>query len=258
MNALRIFLMLMLGGSIALTAEVDSSAAFDGANKLYEQGKFAEAAAAYQKLVPSTPRSATLFFNLGNAWFKAGQIGRAIAAYRQAEAIAPRDPSVSFNLQFARKKVSGSEPALSSIWNRALVALTLNEWTVLASVSIWLWLGLLAIREVRPALKNALSGYTASAGIATLLIAACVAAAAKVHFNTNSAVVAVSEAIVRSGPLEEARVLHQLRDGTELTVLDQKDLVVGGQTQTWLQVSDAANRTGWLKSDQVVVMRASR
>ena len=258
MNAVRLLLVLMLGCLLSRAAEADPSVAFDAANKLYEQGKFAEAAAAYEKLIPTVPRSETLFFNLGNAWFKDGQTGRAIAAYRQAESIAPRDPSVRFNLQFARKKVSGSDTAPGSIWNRALVALTLNEWAVLASVALWLWFGLLAIREVRPALKTALSGYTATAGVATLLLAACVAAAVGLQFRTVGAVVAVPEAIVRSGPLEEAKVLHQLRDGMELTVIDQKDLVLGAQTQTWLQVTDAANRTGWLKNDQVVVVRASR
>jgi len=256
-QAVRGFLTLMLGSGLSLAAGLDSSIAFDAANKFYEQGKFAEAAAAYEKLIPSAPRSETLLFNLGNAWFKAGQTGLAIAAYRQAEAIAPRDPSVQFNLQFARKKVTGSDTAPGSIWSRSLVALTLNEWALLASVALWLWFGLLAIREVRPVLRNALSGYTATAGIATLLLAICITAAAQLHFNTVSAVVAVPEAIVRSGPLDEAKVLHQLRDGIELTVLDQKDLLLGGQTQAWLQVSDAASRTGWLKKDQVVLLRSS-
>jgi tetratricopeptide (TPR) repeat protein len=62
-----------------------SAAAFDSANKLYEEGKFAEAASAYETLAKSGQSSATLCFNLGNAFFKSGQIGRAIAAYRQAE-----------------------------------------------------------------------------------------------------------------------------------------------------------------------------
>src|SRR5580765_1961801 len=68
--------------------------AFDQANRLYEQGKYAMAATAYEKLLQSEPASPALYFNLGNAWFKAGQSGRAIAAYRQAEMLAPRDPNL--------------------------------------------------------------------------------------------------------------------------------------------------------------------
>ncbi len=89
----------------------DFSAAFQSANKLYEENKFAEAASAYQKLVESGKASSALFFNLGNALFKAGQIGRAIVAYREAEQLAPRDPDVRANLQFARNQPNAaSEP----------------------------------------------------------------------------------------------------------------------------------------------------
>ncbi len=244
---------LLLPSPAVLGAE---TAAFDAANKLYEQGRFSEAAAGYEQLLRSAPRSETLWFNLGNAWFKAGQLGRAIAAYRQAEQIAPRDPAVRFNLQFARKKVSGSESPAGPAWRRALGALTLNEWTVLASVALWVWFVLLALREWRPALRPALSGYTATSGVVVLLLAGCAALAADLRFNSTSAVVISSEAIVRSGPLEEAKVLHQWRDGVEVTVLDEKDLGLGDQKQGWLQVRDGANRSGWLKSDQVVVIRA--
>ena len=235
-------------------ARATEAAAFDGANKHYEQGKFTEAACAYEQLLPSAPRSETLWFNLGNAWFKAGQIGRAIAAYRQAEQLAPRDPAVRFNLQFTRKKVSGGDAPAGSAWRRTLDALTLNEWTVLASAALWLWFVLLALREWRPALRQALSGYTATTGAIVMLLIGCAAFAADLRFNTVSAVVVAPEAIVRSGPLDEAKVLHQFRDGIEVIVLDQKDLGTGDQQQAWLQVRDGANRSGWLKSDQVAVI----
>lgn len=230
----------------------DPSAAFDAANKLYEQGRFAEAAAAYEKLLESGQRTETVWFNLGDARFKAGQLGRAIAAYRQAEQLAPRDPAIRFNLQFARKKATGTESVPSPAWQRAIASLTLNEWAVLAMVGGWLWFGLLGLREARPTLRPMLSGYTATAGVVTALLIACTAVATNLRFNTPAAVVAVPQAIVRSGPFEEARELHQLRDGVELTVLDQKDVAVADQRQTWLQVRDGVNPTGWLKSDQVV------
>jgi hypothetical protein len=232
----------------------DRNAAFDTANKLFEQGRYPESAAAYEQLLQSGQRSATLYFNLGNAWFKAGQLGRAIAAWRSGERLAPRDPSLRFNLQFARQKVSGSEPAAGPAWQRALTGLTLNEWTVITAVAIWLWFLLLALREIRPGLRNGLKGYTLTAGLGALALVGCVVAAANLYLHTTAAVVVVPEAIARSGPLEEAKVLHRFRDGLELSVLDRKELTIGNQKQTWLQVSDGASRTGWLRSDQVMVL----
>ncbi len=245
-------LLLMSAALSCGAGELDT--AFDAANKLYEQGKFADAAAAYEKLLASGVKSGALHFNLGNAWFKAGQNGRAIAAWRKAESADPRDPSLRFNLQFARKRVLGADAPAGPVWQRALEGLTLNEWTVLAAVLVWIWFLLLALRELKPPLRRALAGYTATAGLGALLVTLCLAAAAGLEFNTRPAVVIVPEAIARTGPLDEAKVLHQLRDGTEVVVLDKKEVAVGDRKQSWLQVRDAARRTGWVKSDQLIVL----
>ena len=86
------------------------NAEFEQANKLYEQGKFKEAAAAYQTLIDRGAESPTIYYNLGNAWYKAGQNGRAVAAYLHTERLAPRDPNVRFNLNFVRNKVNVAKP----------------------------------------------------------------------------------------------------------------------------------------------------
>src|SRR5690348_13772181 len=103
----------------------DISAGFDSANKLYEQGKFADAASAYEKLVQTGSVSPVLYFNLGNAYFKSGQLGHALAAYHRAEQLAPRYPDVRANLRFVRGQVQG--PTLSPTGlQRWLMSLTIN------------------------------------------------------------------------------------------------------------------------------------
>lgn len=252
------FLLLVLPCTLALRGAAQTAPAFDAANKLYEQGRYPEAAQAYEKIIQSGVRSGTLYFNLGNAWYKAGQPGRAIAAWRLGENITPRDPSLRFNLQFARRKVSGADTTPLATWDEALQSLSLNEWTLIATGMLWLWCLLLALRELRPALRPALRGYTATAGAAACVLAATLAAAAHRQLHQTFAVISVPEAIVRSGPLEEAKVLHHLRDGVELTVVDRKDVSVGGRDQTWLQVRSHSGLQGWLRNDQVVVIQPAR
>src|SRR6266446_6853706 len=92
-------------------------------------------------------------------------------------------------------------------------------------------------------------------GLAAVLLAACLGAAAFEQANTRSAVVIVPEAIVRYGPLEESQVFYQLRDGMEVSVLDEKQ--VSGN-EAWLQVQDSARRVGWLKRDQVISQSTTR
>jgi tetratricopeptide (TPR) repeat protein len=224
-----------------------SAAVFDSANKLYEEGKFADAAFAYEKLAQSGETAAALYFNLGNAFFKSGQIGRAVASYRTAEQITPRDPDLRANLQFARNQAQG--PTLSSgRWQRWLGRLTLNEWTLLAAGAVWLWLLLLAVLQWRPAFRPTLRTYVFSLAILAGFLCACVAATLRETRFTRTAIVITGEAVVRYGPLAESPTAFTVHDGAELRVLDQKD--------EWLQVSAGPRRVGWLRRDQALVSRS--
>ncbi|MBI3853370.1 MAG: tetratricopeptide repeat protein [Verrucomicrobia bacterium] len=225
----------------------DLTTAFDAANKLYEEGKYAEAATAYEKLIESGHVSDTLYFNLGNACYKAGQNGRAVAAYRQAERIAPRDPSVRFNLQFVRKKVNGSDSAPGRWWEHWLARLSLNEWTMLTTVTVWIWFLLLALTQWRLKLRQTLHGYIKFFGVTSALLAVCLAATLNDRYSTQAAIVIARDAIVRNGPLDESQSAYSVQDGMELSVLDHKN--------DWLQVSDVRQRIGWLKRTEVLLLK---
>src|SRR5579862_8473067 len=158
-------ILLLMIGQIGALAETPTSA-FDSANRLYEQGKFDEAAASFEKLVQAGFVSEALYFNWGNALFKAGRIGRALAAYQQAEKLSPRDPDVRANLQFARNQVQGPTLLPHRIF-RWLGNLSLNEWTWLAAASVWIWLAVLTLSQARPVLRATLRPYAIWLGVLT-------------------------------------------------------------------------------------------
>jgi len=246
LRALGVVVLLLAGLSSAASAAepTEAGAGIEAANKLYEQGKFAEAAAAYEALAltHSLKVSPALLFNLGNARFKAGEIGRAIVAYRSAGALSPRDPDVRANLQFARNQVEG--PTLRpSAGERWLQWLTANEWTALAMAGFWSCFLLLAAGEVRPAWKRRLRTYCLLAGGATALVSVCLVLALQ-GTSAPLAVVVAREAVVRNGPLDESPSAFTVHDGAELRVLDAKD--------DWLQVTDGQQRTGWIKRPAVL------
>src|ERR1039457_2615800 len=89
----------LLALSAAVAAPDDD---FKAANQLYDAGKFAEAAAAYEKIEPKT---AHVYYNLGNAWFRQDKLGLAILTYAQAHRLAPRDPDMLANLRFAQQRL---------------------------------------------------------------------------------------------------------------------------------------------------------
>jgi len=242
--ALFLFSVLSLRGA-------DVASAFDAANKLYEQGRFQDAALKYEDLLRSGAASPAVYFNLGNAWFKAGQLGRAIAAYREAQRLSPRDPNVRFNLQFVRKQVTGSEQAPGPAWKGWMTNLTLNEWTITAVIAFWLLFILLALSELRASWRTALRFWTLGAATASVAFAALLATAVYYDRTADAAVVVVPNTVVRYGPLDDSKVFYQLRDGSELEVLDEKKTA---GDQSWLMVQDAARRTGWLKRNEVVIL----
>jgi len=221
----------------------DVAAAFEQANRLYEQNKYSEAAGAYQKLVEARRVSAPLYFNLGNALFKSGQVGKAIISYRFAQTLAPRDPDIKANLRFARDTVQGGPGLSRNRWAELVKTLTLGELTMITVLTFWIWMSLLIVRELRMSLQTALSSYTRAAGVVTLVFAGWLMASHYAHFEAESAVVVAPEAAVRYGPLEESQSFYTLRDGAEVAVI--------GRKASWLQVKDASQRVGWVQSKQV-------
>jgi len=239
-----LFFFCLTAGIVCAT---DPTAGFEQANKLYEQGQFAAAAAAYEQLAQSGSVSTTLFFNWGNALFKNGQTGRALVCYLQAEAQSPRDPDVAANLKFARASVGDNASVSRTRWQRALGKLTLNEWTALTMIPVWLWLGLLAMGHLRPDWRANLRRAVWIGGSFAALLAGCTAAAARDRLGVSQAVVVAAEAVVRHGPLPESLSFYTLRNGAEVRVADQQ--------KNWVQVQDARHRLGWLTRDQVIRLR---
>ena len=220
--------------------------AFIQANRLFEEGKYTQAAAAYEK-VTRTGVSPALYFNLGNAWFKAGHLGQAICAWRRAESLAPRDPDIRANLQIARNQAGDNNPALpGNRWTRWIGRLPLNEWTMAASGAAALFFLILTARELWPAFAKSSAGLTALLGFVCLCLSACLGLAVDQRVIEKSSVVLVPEAVVRLGPLPEAQSAFTVHDGAELLVLSSDG--------DWLQVTDASKHTGWLPQKEVAIL----
>lgn len=238
----------------AQAGTLDPAVAFDEANKLYEQGRFGAAAVAYEALLEMGQTTPTVYFNLGNARFKNGEVGRAIQAFRQAERLAPRDAGIQSNLLYARRSVKGAEEAAVSWARRWLGRLSGNEWAWAATLLSWVFFLCLALREWRPELRTRLRWAVRISGI--LWVGSVLALVSVMDRGSQTqAVVVVKEAAVRFTPLDESPVVFNALDGWELVVLGQKS--AGAGQGDWLEVRDAASRTGWVKRQQVGLVSES-
>jgi FOG: TPR repeat len=223
----------------------DESSLFDSGNKFYEQGKYADAIAAYEKIRQSGMGSSALFFNLGNAYFKQKQTGRAIIAYRMAKELSPRDADIRANLEFARKQIQG--PTVARIfWDRWLDWFSLNEWTVAASLFVWLFFVLLALRQSAFASPGSLRTVLVGVGVISFILLGCLGMV--FHERRISSAIIVSDMVVaHKGPLDESPPAFTVHDGAELRLLDTKG--------DWFQVALDSRRIGWLRVSDAKLVR---
>ena len=223
----------------------DAAADFAAANKLYAEGKFAEAAAAYDAILKTGAQSPAPLFNAGNAEFKAGHLGRAIAAYRRAELLAPRDAELRANLAFVRNQVQGAT-LRESRWQNWIGSLTLNEGAMLTAGFFWALFALFALRQIKPALAPKLRTATRLAVALTIFSGAVLALQAANRFNASVVVVTSADAAARSGPFDDAQTVFSARDGAELKVLDRHS--------DWVQVANGTGKIGWLNQKQAAIL----
>jgi len=66
------------------------------------------------------------------------------------------------------------------------------------------------------------------------------------HFWSATAVVVSAGATARSGPFDDAQSAFTVRDGAELSVLDQRE--------GWVQVANGTGKIGWLAMKQAIVL----
>lgn len=224
----------------------DVSAEFTAANRLYEQGKFQDAAAAYERLVKAGPPRASVHFNLGNAWLKSQRIGLAIAEFRRAALLDPRDPDIQANLALARSKLT-KPPQPDPIWVTALDRLRLAEWMALAGVATWCFACVLWLGRLNNALANRLRGWIPLFGGVAALAVGLATTAVYGERAHPMGVVVTKETKARYGPLEESKELFNLTDGMEVRVLEIQG--------NWANVElPGLNRPGWVNLQHMVVV----
>lgn len=231
---LQAFLICALAVFLALPVLADD---FKTANALYDAGRFAEAAALYERI---TPKSAGVYFNLGNAWFRQDKLGLAILNYERARRLAPRDPDILANLKFAQQRLGVEEvnqppQALRRFWLNAVRSRTMVEWAWLEIVT--LWLTLLAVAGCIWLPKWRTGFVIVAVAAACVWVTATAALIARVSLPPE-AIVLATKTEARSAPLPLATVLFSLPEGARVAVREDRG--------EWLFVERADGKQGWV------------
>jgi tetratricopeptide (TPR) repeat protein len=233
----------LLAATLPIFASPESD--FQSANKLYDDGKFSEAITLYETIEPKT---AHVFFNLGNACFLAGQRGRAVLNYERAKRLSPRDPDILANLKFAQEQLgvdaANAKPgAMAKLAETVAFRRTVNEWSTQEIIAVWFTALAVGIAIWLPRTRQVLSWVAAVAFLWSALSFTALGYRLVRHRSAPTAVVLHSTAEARFAPLADATVHFKLVEGTKISVRENR-----GQ---WLLVERADKQQGWVKKEVV-------
>jgi tetratricopeptide (TPR) repeat protein len=222
---------------------------FERGNGAYEQGRFEDAAAAYETILGYGIRDPRVHYNLANAHARLGRLGPAILHYERALRLDPADAEARDNLEYVRGRIRDRVPSSEMPYPVSLVTASLGRlspdraaWTFLALYV--LAAGLLgAIPLAGGAVARRVLGYAAL--IAGLLAAGAGGGMAYVVRETTAprAIVMADRADVLSGPADDNTVLFTVHEGTRLEVRNARD--------GWLQVGLPNALSGWIRAAAV-------
>ncbi|MEM7130801.1 MAG: hypothetical protein AAF702_31040 [Chloroflexota bacterium] len=225
----------------------------EAGNRLYDEGRFAEAALTYEGLVSQGVRDGRLFFNLANAYYKENDLGRAILNYERAVLLIPRDSDLRANLRLANSQAADRYEAQreSLIGQAALTTsrwLTLNEMALLGLCSwfvvVLLWIVLNRYVSASPRLRE-ITWY----GViltALVLVSSVLLLGVRVYADQTrpQGILLASEVDVLSGPNPNNITEFTLHAGAKITILETR-----GQ---WLRLALPGDELqGWVPAETV-------
>ena len=232
----------LLGLPAVMATPIDD---FRAANQLYNAEKFTEAASSYEKIEPKT---AHVYYNLGNAWFRLNRLGPAVLNYERARKLAPRDPDILANLKFAQQRLGVDEVntvprAVERFLRAAIASRTSSEWSVYELAALWLSVLAIGAWIYLPRMRTGLL-VIAVAGLAGFAVSTFALGFQVINDRTApQAVVVATAAEARFAPITDSTVHFRLAEGTEVAVREDR-----GQ---WVLVERADGQQGWVKSEAV-------
>lgn len=223
---------------------------FHQGNQFYDQGNYAAAVNAYEKIVSSGKANWQVFYNLGNSYFRLHQLGKAILSYEKALKLNPDNEDIRFNLEYANLQVVDRIPEPP---RQPLVAWIERQFyappfTLLLYLTLGLYaLGmfLLGAKYFWPRVQH-LRFYRGSVWI-TLILFAMVSTLFLIRWYKEGtekyAIVLKPEISVTSSPTRDAKEVFSLHEGTKLQIQE-----LSGD---WARIRLRDGKIGWIQREAI-------
>lgn len=255
MKRLPLILLLgLLAGFPALSGADRVGRLLEEGARAYEEGRYPQAYATYQRVLAYGVRNPDLYYNLGNAAFRTRKLGEAVFYYERALWLNPGHADARFNLDYARhflvdKVLPPADSWLEKTWQWFVTGVGTDGATVvmLLLFSVLLAAILLFLRGRDGPRRIILLAVLAGILVLNLVWGALFAGMVWREENVREGVILLPAVDTRSGPSEGNPVLFTIHEG--LTV------ELGAQARGWRQVILPNGWNGWVPGKAIGVIQ---
>lgn len=239
-------LVLVVGARFVSAAAGGFQERFNQAEQLYEDGKYAEALAAYQD-IERTVAHWKLFYNMGNCYYKMNNVVKAKIYYLRAERLNPFDASIQKNIDIVDKqfsdKIEGEEPDfLTRLALRIESVISLNILSVILLIVVVILNAFIFLLIKKGKSRFRLYGVSFSLVIVLVIGGYHIYRTGKQNLR-NTAVIVKADSELRSGPGESNTILFKVNPGLKVKIIEK--------SRNWVQVSASAQVAGWVEEDRL-------
>lgn len=244
----QIFYILISLFSLGLFAQNQSL--FEQGNRLYNDGKYAEAIDKYRAILATENHSAELYFNLANAHYKLNHIAPSIFYYEKALKLSPKDQDIKNNLAFANNMTIDDIEVIPNAGFSKLIRnitdiMSFDSWAKLAVLSVMLFVLIFLIYYFTySTFKKRLAFITSNL---FLFLAAISVAIAFHNYNLSKkdkpAIIFAQETVIKSEPNNRSQELFRLHEGTKVQIIDT--------INQWKEIKLTDGKTGWIENEDI-------
>lgn len=251
-----VVVLLMMLSSAGLHASEISEAdiLWDEANSAYEQGDWAVAAETYDAISALDLESPQLYYNLGNVYYRMGNYAKAVLYYERSLKLDPSSEDAQFNLDHVnsllKDKIEVVPEFFLKEWMRNISrTMSSNSWAWVFLALLVVTYALFLIFRLSASIVWRRVGFFAGLVAMILMISAYLFSAwqRNEYYAHDEAVVMKTVTSVKSSPSSDNSTdLFILHEGTKVKVL--------GQSGSWINVSLADGRQGWIKLADIEII----
>jgi tetratricopeptide (TPR) repeat protein len=224
--------------------------AFEKANGLYNDGKYAEAIDNYKSILNSGVHSSELYFNLGNAHYKLNNIAPSIFYYEKALQIDPNDEDIKNNLGFAQNMTVDAIDKVPVVGFRRILNNIVNltsadAWAKFAVTGVLLFVFLFLMYHFAYATSRKRIAFIVSVLSLFMALFSVLMAFQKNRLEKNDrpAIVFAQESKVKADPNQKSEEVFRLHEGTKVQVLESYE--------DWKKIQLSDNSTGWIPASDI-------